>query len=144
MRTPMPWPLPPGNYLLCQGIPALIVLFQEGKTAHTDPEIKLVYYSEANQLLRIHVAVDGQPNSDEAVCLERFNQLPIEIQTAVKARFTELFSLPAMVANHPSPRGVRARHYANNPLTITVKPKESNESISQEVSRQEAPSPEAS
>lgn len=138
MRNPMPWPLPPGNYILCQGLPALLTLFQEGKTAYTDPEIKFVYYSEVNQLLRIHTTVDGQPNSSEAVCLERFNQLPIEIQTAVKARFNELFSLPAQVANHPSPRGVRAQHYANNPLTITVKPKEAHENDSQEIISQEA------
>jgi hypothetical protein len=132
----MPWPLPPGNYLLCQGIPALIVLFQEGKTSHTDPEIKLVYYSEVNQVLRIHTAVDGQPNQDESVCLERFKLLPEEIQTAVRDRFNELFSLPAMAGNHPSPRGVRARHYANNPVTITVKPKESHAQVTQEVSHQ--------
>lgn len=112
----MQLPLSPGNYTLFQGIPSYLSVMVEGRTQYTDESLECYYQNEG----KVGVRSRGQ-SFDSDPMIERFKQLPPELQEAITARFVELFALDIGIGTPgKSPRGDRCDYYKKNPLTVTV------------------------
>lgn len=111
----MSLPLPPGNYVLVQGIPCYLVIMREGATRFVDDEIACIYQGEG----KVGARQTGD-SFDSGPMIRRFAQLPPGLQEAVTARFTELFALDIGTTGN-SPRGDRSDYYKLHPSVVTVK-----------------------
>jgi len=115
-------PLPPGNYILHQGLPALITLAREGEplyppTGSYNRETIDFFYNDGDRV-EVIVRSDSRPASS---CQEIFDKEQPELKKAILDRFKELFSLEIGPRGNEGPRAVRTNHYRNNPVVVTVK-----------------------